>query len=72
MTNTGYEGSKDHPETAVFELSHYPHQYSASGITGMVSRNGEPVGMLRLASLEELEWLKARLNGTYDPELPSE
>lgn len=66
---TGYEQPvPDKDETLVsYELEHFPNQYAAQGVNAVVKRNGETVGMIRVGSLEELDWLRRRLNGTFDP-----
>ena len=55
--------------TNYYLLEKYPAQYTSSGITCRVLMNGKPVGMLNVQNEEHFEWLKAKIDGTFDPEL---
>ena len=70
MIETGYEGGPpvDDGDPVTFELEAYQNQYTSSGVLGRVKRNGEWIGLLRLRSEDEFEWLKGRISGTYNQE----
>lgn len=51
-----------------FALSRVVNIFVDAGVVARVERNGIPVGMIRLESMEEYEWLSKRINGTFDLE----
>jgi len=68
---TGYEGEDtiDEQEKVTYLLEKYLQLHTGLGITCRVLMNGKPVGMLNVQNDEHFEWLKARIDGTFDPEL---
>ena len=71
QTSTGYDGGGESPEPTTFELRLYSAWPATSGITCHLIRNRLPVGMLRLENEEEFVFLKARIDGIFDPEIES-
>ena len=68
--STGYEGQDEDEEGSVtFELELVAYMYTARGITCRLLRDGEASGIVYLKSKNEFEWLRERINGTFDPEI---
>lgn len=69
IPDAGYDEPKEKSENevAVFTVEpamfHYSHSTAAT-----VRRNGIAVGLLYLKSKEEFDWVKERLEGTFDME----
>ena len=62
--DTGYEGGEPDVEArVVFRLHLYPQLWASdTSVYGSVTRNGVSIGMIRFASLEELNEMKKRLD----------
>lgn len=54
--------------TIEFRLDKIKDMYIAAGVVCRVLKDGTPVGMIRLKSEEEFQWLKRRMEGDFDLE----
>lgn len=68
--DTGYEGSPSSEEEGPVRwgIEKNEHQYSNYGLYIRFIRNGVSVGMSRVGTQEEFEWLRDRIDGVFDPE----
>ena len=66
----GYEGIEEEDEDGepvTYFFERYEFQHAIRGIHCRILRNGEAVGIIRVANERELDFLKERIDGTLHP-----